>query len=75
MQVKDILEVDKLNFSIPYIDLETIEVKKGSILSPRGRMLIDIATKNKTYWFRIVETSAFNEYVKLVQTILPDKTR
>jgi hypothetical protein len=73
MQVQDILDADNLNFSIPYNDLDTIEVKKRSRLSPRGRMTIDFATKNKTYWFRIVETSAYNNYVNLINTILPDK--
>jgi len=75
MQVKDLVDLDKLNFAIPYDDLETIAIKKGGVFSPRGRMLIDIATTNKTYWFRIVDTKAFTEYVNLVRTILPDKLK
>ena len=35
MQVQDILNLDKLNFSIPYSNLDKIEVKKKSVLSPK----------------------------------------
>jgi hypothetical protein len=72
-QIKDILELDKLNYSIPYSDIEKIEPKKGGILSPLGRMRITIYTKKKKYWFRVVEEKAFDEYVNLVGRILPKK--
>ena len=75
MQVQDILDLDKLNFSIPYGDIEKIEIKKKSILSPKGRRVIDIKTKSKKYWFRIVEEKAFNNYVNLVKRILPNKAQ
>jgi hypothetical protein len=74
MQVQDILDLDKLNFSIPYSDIEKIEVKKKSILSPKGRRIIDITTKNKKFWFRIADDKAYNYSVKLVKKILPNKT-
>ena len=74
MQVQDILDLDKLNFSIPYGHIEKIEIKKKSMLSPKGRRVIDIKTKSKKYWFRIVEAKAFNDYVNLVKRILPNKT-
>lgn len=74
MQVQDILGLDKLNFSIPYNDLEKIEVKKKSLLSPKGRRIIDIATKNQKYWFRIADDKAYNYCVNLVKKILPNKT-
>jgi hypothetical protein len=74
MQVQDILDLDKLNFSIPYGDIEKIEVKKKSILSPKGRRIIDIKSKNKKYWFRIVEEKAFNDCVGLVKRMLPNKS-
>ena len=35
MQVQDILNLDKLNFSIPYSNLDKIEVKKKSVFYPR----------------------------------------
>ncbi len=72
-QIKDILELDGLNFSIPYSDIEKIEPKKGGILSPLGRMRITIYTKKKKYWFRVVEEKAFDDYVNLVREILPEK--
>ena len=73
MQVQDILDLDKLNFSIPYTDLEKIEVKKRSLLSPKGRRIIDIATKNRKYWFRIADDKAYNYCGNLVKKILPNK--
>ena len=72
-QIKDILELNGLNFSIPYSDIEKIEPKKGGILSPLGRMRITIYTKKKKYWFRIVEEKAFDDYVNLIREILPEK--
>jgi hypothetical protein len=73
MQVQDILDLDKLNFSIPYGDIDKIEIRKKSILSPKGRRVIDIKTKSKKYWFRIVEEKAFDDCVNLVNRILPNK--
>lgn len=73
MQLQDILDLDKLNFSIPYSEIEKIEIKKKSILSPKGRRIIDIKTKSKKYWFRIVEEKAFDDYISLVKKILPNK--
>jgi hypothetical protein len=74
MQVQNILDLDKLNFSIPYNIVEKIEIKKKSILSPKGPRIIEIKTKSKKYWFRIVEEKSFNNYVDLVKRILPNKT-
>jgi hypothetical protein len=74
LRVQDILDLDKLNFSIPYNNVEKIEVKKKSILSPKGRRIIEIKTKSKKYWFRIVEEKSFNDYVDLVKRIFPNKT-
>ena len=74
MQLQDVLDLDKLNFSIPYNTIEKIEIKKKSILSPKGRRIVEIKTKSKKYWFRIVEKKAFNDYVDLVKRILPNKT-
>ena len=73
MQVQDLLDLDKLNFSIPYGDIKKIEMKKKSILSPKGRRIIDIKTKSKKYWFRIADEKAFNDYVNLVRNIPPTK--
>jgi hypothetical protein len=73
MQVQDIVEVDKLNFCIPYGEVTCIEMKKGGIFSPRGRMRINLETTRKKYWFRIVEQQAFNNYVSLIRKILPNK--
>ena len=75
IQVPDILKLDKLNFFIPYRDIEKIEVQKKSVLSPRGRMVIDIATKSKKYWFRIVEKKAFDDCVTLVKKVLPQTSQ
>ena len=71
--IEDILEADKLNYAIPYSDIEKIEVKKMGILSPRGRMIITINTRNKNYWFRISELQLFNDYVNLARKALPNK--
>ena len=73
MRVQDILALDKLNFSIPYNDIEKIQVKKKSVLSPKGRRIIDIATKKKKYWIRIADDKTYNYCVKLVKKILPNK--
>lgn len=73
MHVQNILGLDNLNFAIPYDDIETIAVTKEGIRSFRRWVLIDIATTNRRDWFRIVDTNAFDTYVNLVQTILPDK--
>ena len=73
MQIQDILDLDNLNFSVPYSDIENIEVKKKSILSPRGRRIIDIAAKSRKYWFRLVDEKAFNYCVNLVEKIRPNK--
>ena len=73
-KIKDVLEADKLNYTIPYSDIEKIEVKKMGLLSPRGRMIITINTKNKKYWFRITKEKAFNDYVNLTKKILPNKS-
>jgi len=73
--IKDILEADKLNYSIPYTNIKQIEVKKMGILSPRGRMIITIDTKDRNYWFRINEQQAFDYYRNLVRNILPDKSK
>ena len=71
--IQDILEADKLNYAIPYSDIEKIEVKKMSILSHRGRMIITIDTKDKNYWFRITEQQLYNDYVNLTRKSLPTK--
>ena len=71
--IQDILEADKLNYAISYSDIEKIEVKKMGILSPRGRMIITINTRNKNYWFRITEHQLFNDYVNLARKALPNK--
>jgi hypothetical protein len=73
MQMQDILDLDKLNFSIPYSDIEKIEVKKQSILSPKGRRIINIETENKKYWFRITDDIAYNYCLNLVNQIHLDK--
>ena len=73
MQIQDILDLDNLNFSVPYSDIENIEVKKKSVLSPRGRRIIDIAAKSRKYWFRLVDEKAFNYCVNLVEKIRPNK--
>lgn len=75
MQVQDLLDLDELNFSIPYDDIERIEVNKKSVLSPKGRRIIDIATRNKKYWFRIVDINSYQYCVNLVQKIPPNKPR
>ena len=71
--IQDILDADKLNYAIPYSEIEKVEVKKMGLLSPRGRMIITINTKNKNYWFRITEQQLFNEYVDLTRKALPTK--
>ena len=71
--IQDILEADKLNYAIPYSDIEKIEVKKMGLLSPRGRMIITIDTKNKNYWFRITEHQLYNDYVNLIRKALPNR--
>lgn len=71
-KIIDVLGADKLNFSIPCPEIENIEVKKGGIFSPRGRMIITVTTKNKKYWFRITEEKAFNDYRNLAKKILPN---
>lgn len=73
MKIQDVLDADKLNYAIPYADIEKLEFKKGGILSPRGRRLIIISTKKKKCWFRIVKENAFNDYVTLGKKILPKK--
>ena len=40
--MQDILDADKLNYAIPYSEIEKVEVKKMGLLSPRGRMIITI---------------------------------
>ena len=74
MQVQDILNLDRLNFSIPYNNLKKIEVKKKSILSPKGRWIVDIATSSKKYWFRFAEKKAFENCANLAKKILPNKS-
>jgi hypothetical protein len=74
MQVQDLLDLDELNFSIPYDDIERIEVSKKSVLSPKGRRIIDIATRNKKYWFRIVDVKAYDYCADLLKRI-PTKHR
>ena len=73
LQVQDLLNLDKLNFSIPYSDLDKVEVKKKSVLSPKGRWIVDIAASGKKYWFRFAEKESFEACAKLVRKILPDK--
>lgn len=74
MRVQDLLDLDELNFSILYDDIERIEVNKKSVLSPKGRRIIDIATRNKKYWFRIVDINSYEYCVNLVKKI-PTKYR
>jgi hypothetical protein len=69
MQVQDLLDLDELNFSIPYDEIVRIEVQKKSVLSPKGRRIIDIATRNRKYWFRIVDIGSYDYCVNLVQNI------
>ena len=71
--LQDILEADKLNYAIPYVEVEKVEVKKMSLLSPRGRMIITIETKDRNYWFRITEQQLFKDYVNLTRKALPTK--
>jgi hypothetical protein len=73
MKVQDILNLDKLNFSIPYSNLDRVEVKKKSVLSPKGRWIVDIATSGNKYWFRFAEKKSFEACAKLVKKILPNK--
>ena len=73
MYVIDIVDLDALNFSITYMDIKSIEIKRKSILSPKGRRIIDLVTKSKKYLFRIVEEKAFKEGISLLKKILPQK--
>jgi hypothetical protein len=68
-QVQDLLDLDELNFSIPYDDILRIEVQKKSVLSPKGRRIIEFATRNRKYWFRIVDIGSYDYCVNLVQNI------
>lgn len=69
MQVQDLLDLDELNFSIPYDDIMRIEVQKKSVLSPKGRRIIDIATRDRKYWFRIVDIKSYDYCVNLIENI------
>ena len=74
IQVQDMLNLDKLNFSIPYSDLDRIEVKKKSVFSPKGRWIVDIETSDRKYWLRFAEKKSFEACAKLVKKILPNKS-
>ncbi len=70
LPAKEILEADKLNYAIPYSDIVKVEMKRGGFLSSPK---IVISTTHKKHTFRIVEKKAFNGYLELVRSMLPNK--
>ena len=75
MQVKDLLDLVDLTFTVSYNDLGTMVITKGNLFNTRGWMLIDSAVKKKRYCYRIVDAKAFNAYLNLIPPLLPDKLK
>jgi len=68
--LEELIKADKDNFTIPYSDIERVEMSKGGLLSPTR---IRFLTAGKTYSFNLLERKRFGEYVDLIRTIFPEK--
>ncbi len=70
VSVEEILKADKENFAIPYEEIQTVEMKKGGLLSATS---FSFHTEEKKYTFNLKEKKRFREYAEMVKKILPNK--
>ena len=68
--MEELIKAYKDNFTIPYSDIERVEMSKGGLPSPTR---IRFLTAGKTYSFNLLERKRFGEYVDLIRTISPKK--
>jgi len=70
LSVEEILDEDEDNFAIPIEEINSIEMKKGGLLSSYKILLI---TEDKEYGFNLVNRGKFDEYTEMIKNIYPGK--
>lgn len=64
------MKTDKDNFMVPYRDITKVEMKKGGTLYPTK---ITFLTAENKFTFNLLNKNKFNDCVKLIKSILPNK--
>ena len=64
------LEEDEDNVAIPRTEIESVEMKKGGMLSPYK---IIFYTSTKDHEFNLIERNKFDEYKEMIRKIFSDK--